>query len=213
MIIINFKNYKRGKAALELARTIFLYSNQATLAVAAPDLKDIALNTELEVYAQHTDYHEPGKSTGYIIPETLQENGAKGTLLNHSEHPLPFAIIKKTVKRCNERNLKVIICAKNLTQVKRFKSLNPYAIAFEDPKLIASGKSVVSQSPAVIQKFVKILDDTNIIPLCGAGISGADDIKKAYSLGCKGILISSAVADTHNPEQILKEISAYSHRD
>lgn len=213
MIIINFKNYKRGKSALDLARTIFLYSNQAIVAVSALDIKDITQNTELPVFAQHTDCQEPGKSTGYIIPESLQENGAKGTLLNHSEHPLSFQIIKKTIKRCNERNLKVVLCAKNMTQVKRFKTLNPYAIAYEDPKLIASGKSVTSQNPAIIQKFVKILEDTEILPLCGAGISGGEDIKKAYELGCKGVLIASAIADTHDPEKILKEISAYSHKD
>jgi len=39
MIIINFKNYKRGKEARELARTIYLYANQAIVAVSAPDIK------------------------------------------------------------------------------------------------------------------------------------------------------------------------------
>ena len=42
MIIINFKNYKRGKEARELARTIYLYANQAIVAVSAPDIKEIA---------------------------------------------------------------------------------------------------------------------------------------------------------------------------
>jgi triosephosphate isomerase len=212
MIIINFKNYKRGKDALELARTTFLYANQAIVAVSAPDIKEISNSVGMHVYAQHVDYNEAGKSTGFVIPESLGENGARGTLLNHSEHPLPLDIIKKTVKRCNERNLKVVLCAKNLTQVKQFKSLNPYAIAFEDPKLIASGKSITSQQPAVLVKFVKILADTDIIPLCGAGISSGEDVKKAIELGCKGAIIASAIADAHNPEKILKEISSFAHK-
>ena len=212
MIIVNFKNYKRGKAALELARTIYLYSNQCIVAVSALDIKEISQNTGLKVFAQHTDPHEPGKSTGFIIPETLQENGAIGTLLNHSEHPLTLDSIKKTVKRCNERGLKVVICAKNLTQVKSFKSLNPYAIAFEDPKLIASGKSIVSSEPKTVSKFVKLLENTEILPICGAGISSGEDVKKAYELGCKGVLLASAIADTHEPERILKEISPFAHK-
>jgi triosephosphate isomerase (TIM) len=214
MIVINFKNYKRGKAAMDLARTIYLYCNNAIVAVPSMDVKDLVQGlSNLTVYAQHADYHDTAKSTGFIVPESLEETGAKGTLLNHSEHPLPLAVIKKTVKRCNERNIKVILCAKNLTQVKSFKSLNPYAIAFEDPKLIASGKSITQAKSATIGKFVEILKDTQIIPMCGAGITSATDIEEAYFLGCKGVLMSSAIADSHNPEKILKEISPYAHSD
>ncbi len=212
MIVINFKNYKRGKAASELARTIYLYCNQAIVAVSVMDVKDVAQNNNLQVYAQHADYQDTAKSTGFVVPESLEESGAKGTLLNHSEHPLAFQAIKKTIKRCNERNLKVILCAKNLTQVKRFKTLNPYSIAFEDPKLIATGKSITQAKSATLGKFVKLLEDTTIIPLCGAGISGAQDIAEAYAIGCKGVLMSSAIVDTHNPEKILKDISPYSHK-
>ena len=212
MIIINFKNYKRGKDALELARTIFLYANQAVVAVSSPDIKEISGNTGLKVYAQHVDYHEPGRSTGYVIPESIDENGAKGTLLNHSEHPLSVDVIKKTMKRCNERGLKVVICVKNITQAKKFKALNPYAMAFEDPKFIASGKSITSMEPDALSKFLKVLSDTNIIPICGAGISSGEDVKKAYEIGCKGVLIASAIADSHNPEKILKEISSFAHK-
>ena len=212
MIVINLKNYKRGKEALELARTIYLYANQAIVAVSAPDIKEIADTYNSQVYAQHVDYHEPGKSTGFVVPETLTENGATGTLLNHSEHQLPFEVIKKTLKRCNERGLKVVLCVKNLTQAKKFKSLNPYAMAFEDPKLIASGKSITSFEPAALEKFAKLLSDTQILPLCGAGITSGADVKRAFELGCKGALIASAVADTHNPEKLLKEIGPFAHK-
>lgn len=214
MIVINFKNYRRGKAALDLARTIYLYCNKAIVAVPSMDIKEIVLNlNNLTIYAQHCDYHDTAKSTGFMVPESLEENGAKGTLLNHSEHPVPIQMIKKTIKRCNERNIKVILCAKNLTQVKRFKTFNPYAIAFEDPKLIASGKSITQAKSATLGKFVDILKDTQIIPMCGAGITSATDIEEAYFLGCKGVLVSSAIADTHNPEKILKEIAPYAHHD
>lgn len=213
MIVINFKNYKRGKDALDLARTIYLYCNNAIIAVPSSDVSEIVKNVELQIYGQHVDHQEPGKSTGYILPESLHETGAKGTLLNHSEHPLTLQVIKKTVKRCNERNLNVILCAKNLTQVKSFKSLNPHAIAYEDPKLIASGKSITQTKPATISKFVKLLEGTDIIPLCGAGISSAQDIDAAFKLGCKGVLIASAIADNHSPEKLLKEIAPYAHKD
>jgi thiazole synthase ThiGH ThiG subunit len=63
-----------------------------------------------------------------------------------------------------------------------------------------------------VVKFVKSLENTGVIPLCGAGITGPADIKKAYELGCKGVIMASAVADVHNPEKILKEISPYAHK-
>ena len=50
---------------------------------------------------------------------------------------------------------------------------------------------------------------TKILPLCGAGISTAEDVKEAYNLGCKGVLISSAIAKSKNPIQLLKQLRKF----
>ena len=44
---------------------------------------------------------------------------------------------------------------------------------------------------------------------CGAGISTASDIKEAKKLGCKGVLISSAIAKSRNPEGFLRKIGRF----
>ena len=206
MIIINFKNYRIGPAVLDLVRKIDIYCNKAILAVPLLEMKEIVKETTLPIYAQHVDYFEPGKSTGYIIPEAIKQAGAKGAIINHSEHRLTFSEIKKTVERCRELELKTIICTSTLKQTEQIKKLNPYAIAFEDPKLIGTGKSITMQKANMVQKFVKILEGTNIIPLCGAGITSGDDVAQALILGCKGVLVSSVVANSQNPERFLKEI-------
>ena len=120
---------------------------------------------------------------------------------------LTFSEIKKTVERCRELELKTIICAATLKQTEQIKKLNPYAIAFEDPKLIATGKSITRAKIHSVKKFVDLLKGTDIIPLCGAGISTPDDVAQAMLLGCKGVLVSSAVANAQNPEKFLKEVS------
>lgn len=207
MIVINLKNYKIGKEVAELVQKIQIYYPKAVVAVPALNIEEVAKNVSFEVYAQHVDYQEKGRGTGFILPEAILELGAKGSLLNHSEHKIPLKDIKKTIKRCNELGLKIIVCASTLSEAKRLKSLNPFAIAFEDKNLIATGKSVTELKSEDISKFVKLLEGTNIIPLCGAGITKGEDVAQALVLGCKGILVSSAVANSQNPEKFLKELS------
>lgn len=205
MIVVNFKNYKIGNEAADLVQKIVLYCNKASVAVPAVDLREIAKNTTLQVWAQHVDYRERGRGTGYTTPESILAAGAVGSLLNHSEHKLTMTDVKKTVKRCNEVGLKLIICASTLRQAQQLKKLNPYAIAFEDKKLIATGKSITQYKAHDVKKFAEVLKGSEIIPLCGAGITTGEDVAAAYVLGCKGVLVSSAVANTQSPEQFLKD--------
>jgi triosephosphate isomerase len=207
MIIINFKNYKIGKEVLDLVRTIDINCNNASIAVPSVYLKEIAKETTMPVYCQSIDSAEKGRGTGKVIPEMVLEAGAKGSLLNHSENKIKFSEIKKIVERCREIGLNLIVCAGTLKEAEKIKKLSPYAIAFEDPKLIASGKSIVSHKTNSVKKFVEMLKDTDILPLCGAGISTPGDVASALLLGCKGVLVSSAIANSQSPEKFLKEIA------
>jgi triosephosphate isomerase len=209
MIVINLKNYKVGKDILELVKKIEIYYNKAILAVPATELKEIAksVGPNMQVYAQHIDFDELGRGTGKIIPESIISSGAVGSLLNHSEHKLKLSEIKKTIRRCNEIGLKLIVCVSTLKEAKEIAKLNPYALAFEDKALIATGKSITEHKQNDIKKFAEALKDTKIIPLCGAGINSGEDVAQAIVLGCKGVLVSSAVANSQNPEKFLKEVS------
>lgn len=208
MIIINFKNYTSGDKTLKLAKLIEKYLPQAIVAVPAVDIQEVHEKTKLHVFAQHIDA-EGGRATGFLLPETTRAVGAFGTLLNHSEHPLPYKILKQAVPRAHKAGLRVVLCAPSIKEAKKLSALKPEAIAYEDKKLIGSGKSITEYRTEEVKKFAKLFEGTNITPLCGAGISSAGDVAAAKNLGCHGVLIASAIAKAHprTAEKLLKEIS------
>lgn len=211
MIVINFKNYKSGSSAIRLAGNIWKILPDAIVAAGAADIRQISsIYPKEKIFAQHVDFVEGKLSTGFLSAETLKSHGGKGSLLNHSEHRLTIELIRKTVKQMKKEKLKIILCAKDLEEAKSFISLAPDAIAFEDKKLIGSGKSITKYKSKAVEKFASTLKGTKIIPLCGAGISTAEDILAAYELGCKGVLIASAIASApkQKVKKLLKEISA-----
>ncbi|MBT3642366.1 triose-phosphate isomerase [archaeon] len=203
MIILNFKNYKTGKEVLAFAKKI----SSKKIIAAAPiiNLQDITKKTRLIPCAQHVDDKTSSRDTGYVTPKALGAIGIQLTILNHSEHQIPLKQIKETIRECKKNNIKVILCTKNLGELKKFKKLGPHAIAYENPKFIAS-KTSITNFPKPIISFVKSLEKTRIIPLCGAGINSKEDVATAYKLGCKGILVSSWIMKSKNPTKFLKEI-------
>ncbi len=212
MIIINTKNYKFGKSLIKLAKAIEKYLSKAILAVPATEIETIVQKTKLTVIAQHADPKENERATGFLTLKTLKSAGAKGALINHSEHPQSISDIYKILIISKKLNLKTVVCTSSLRNMKSIlnnKKVKPYSIAFEDPKLIGTGNSITKYNPKVILQFVKIMKKTKMIPLCGAGISTAEDVQQAYSLGCKGVLISSAIANCRNPIPLLKQLRKF----
>ena len=208
MIIINFKNYVAGKKALALAKLIEKNFPQAIVAVPSVDIQEIHQKTRLHIFAQHIDAIG-GRATGFLLPETAKAVGAFGTLLNHSEHPLPFRILKNAVPRAHKAGLRVVLCASSIKEAKKLAILQPEAIAFEDPKLIGSGKSITEFRADEVKKFAQLFQHSSIAPLCGAGINKIEDVKVAHNLGCHGVLIASAIAATtqKKAEFFLKELA------
>ncbi|MBS3099444.1 triose-phosphate isomerase [Candidatus Pacearchaeota archaeon] len=208
MIIINFKNYKIGKEALKLSRLIEKYLPDAIVAVSVTDIEKIVSKTRLKVYAQHVDYFEKRNTTGFVIPEDVKDAGAVGTLLNHSEHQIREETIEKTIERCNEVGLRVLLCVDSVKRANLYKRFRPGAMAYEDRELIGTGKSITEYRKGEVKKFVTKMKYSKIKLLCGAGINSAEDIREAYNLGCRGILISSAIAKVplKKAEKLLREI-------
>lgn len=194
MIVINTKNYKTGDALLALAKLIESIDIHTIVAVPASDVYRIAARTSLNVYAQHVDYIGNEKTTGFIGAASIRALGGTGTILNHAEHPLGFDILKKTIEQCKKAKIVTLVCASSLEQAKKIATLRPEMIAFEDPTLIGTGKSITAHSNR-IEAFVKMLKGKSIVPLCGSGISRIEDVLQAYKLGCKGVLIASALAN------------------
>ena len=213
MIIINFKNYKFGSKALKLAKKIQKYLPKAIICPPAIDIENLSQKTKLKIFAQSADPLESNRATGFNTLAALKKAGASGVLINHSEHPLSLANIHKILIISKKLNIKTIVCTstlkgfKSILSTKQLKIPKPLAIAFEDPKLIGTGKSITKFKSKDVSKFALLLKRTKIIPLCGAGISTAEDIKQAKALGCEGVLISSAIANVKNPSRLLKQIA------
>ncbi len=198
MIIINTKNYKTGSSLLKLVKLIEKHLPRAIVAVPTNEINNIVQNTRLKVYSQYMDSAN--------IVKLLKAKGAQGTILNHSDHPLKLDVLKETLKECKKARLKTIVCVPSLKEIKKILKLKPYAIAYEDPKLIGTGKSITKYKTKELEEFARIMNRTKVIPLCGAGISSSKDVKQARKLGCRGVLIASAIANNHEAKFLLKNM-------
>ena len=201
--IINFKTYKQGRKVLELAEIIERIDKNIIVGVQATDIKEISDKTNLKVYAQHVDYFEQGRNTGFIIPESVKSNGAEGTFLNHSEHRLKLDVIKKTIKRCKKVKLKTAVFASDLNEAKKIEKLNPDFLIIEPPELIAGKISVSSAKPELIKKISKSLKMKFLV---GAGIHSRKDVRVALELGASGIAVSSSIMKSNNPAIELRKL-------
>lgn len=203
IVVINFKTYKQGKAAIKLAKAIGKVDKNIIIGVQVGDIYEVTKVTKLRVYAQHIDYQKKGKATGFILPEAVKKDRAVGSFLNHSEHKLKFDILKKTIKRCKENRLRTMVFASSLKEAVKIKKLNPDYIIYEPPELVSGKISVSKAKPESIRKIAKKL---KIKFLVGAGIHNKDDVKIAMMLGASGFAVSSAVCKAKNPGKKLREL-------
>ena len=203
IIVINFKTYKQGKEVVKLAKKIEELDKKIIIGVQASDILEVVKAVKNPVYVQHVDYQEIGRNTGYVLPEAVKVNGARGVFLNHSEHRLKLDVIKKTVKRCKALKLKTAIFAKDLKQAQKIKKLKPDYLIIEPPELVAGKISVSKAKPKLIEEIKKKLKYDFLV---GAGIKTNEDVKMAMTLGANGIAISSAITKAKNPVKKLKEL-------
>src|SRR3989344_5045753 len=212
LILINFKTYPEaaGKKALLLAKKISAVKTKKYVIAVAPPilaLKEVAQKTRLLTFAQYVDADEYGAHTGEIIPAELKKSGVIGALINHSEHRLPFKLIKKTKEACKKQHLLTIICAADLNEVKEMARLRPDYLAYEPKELIGGEISVTKSKPKIIIEAVKLVK--KISPktkvLCGAGVHSRQDLRQALELGTEGVLLAHAVVKAKNPKRFLEE--------
>lgn len=203
IVVINFKTYKQGKKAIELAKKIEKIDKKIILGVQAGDICEINKAVKNPIYAQHVDYKKKGRATGFILPESIKSDKAKGTFLNHSEHKLSFRILKKTMKRCKKSGLKTLVFASSVKEAKKIERLKPDYLVYEPPELVGGKKSVSKSKPEVIENMNKRIKMKFLV---GAGIKTNEDVKIALKLGASGIAISSAITKAKNPGKVLKEL-------
>jgi triosephosphate isomerase len=203
IIVINLKTYQQGKKAIEIAKKIEKVDKNIILGVQASDVYEIAKKTKLKIYAQHVDSFEPGRNTGYILPEAVKKDGAVGTFLNHSEHKLNFEVLKKTIVRCKKIKLKTLVFANNLKEAEKIQSLKPDYLVIEPPELVAGKKSVSTEKPELISSIKKKIKMKFLV---GAGIHTREDVRLAMKLGASGVAFSSVITKAKNPGKKLGEM-------
>ena len=212
MIFVNFKTYKEssGQNAIDLAKTINDVSgNTGVEIVSCPqtvDLREVAKATSHPVWAQHVDAIERGRATGWFPPEIAKEAGAKGVLINHSEHKLSVGQLGETMTRCRDIGLETLVLADTIEEAKAAAKFQPDWIGYEPPELIASNTTSVARSkPEVIERVVKAIPEVPI--LVGAGIKDKNDVLVSLKRGAKGIVPSSAVIKAENPQKVLEDLA------
>ena len=211
VLLINLKTYDEGTGAnaLKLVKAVASLADATEIifAAQATDIRMLSKETRIPIFAQHVDPVKFGSSTGWILPEAVKSAGASGTLLNHSERRIDFETAKRSLARCRELGLRVVMCAESPEKARELASLRPDYIAIEPPELIGGEISVSKARPEVITDSVKKVHSVAPIPvLCGAGVKDSEDVRKAIQLGAKGILVASGVVKSKNPEEAIKDL-------
>ena len=214
LFVLNLKTYPAslGGGALEIARDLAEAGRSAAVAVAiapaAPDLAAVARLGLLPVLAQHVDPVEAGPTTGFLPVAALVTEGLRGSLVNHSEHPISRDAISAVTSRLGTAGLSAVVCARDGKVAGALAGLRPPYIAVEPPELIGGNRAVSTAKPEVIVESVGTVRAASASTrlLCGAGIRGRADVRRALELGAEGVLVASAVALAPKPRDAIVEL-------
>jgi triosephosphate isomerase (TIM) len=180
------------------------------IAPATPDLSRVASSVTIPVLAQHVDALDAGPHTGFVPVAAAEQSGAWGSLVNHSEHPLPEARTFDTARRLSALGLTAVVCARDVPAARRLAAIQPPYLAVEPPELIGGDRSVSTAEPEIVAgtvAAVRAVSPTTIV-LCGAGVRDRRDVTRACELGSEGVLVSSAVTRAPDVRAAIAELLA-----
>jgi triosephosphate isomerase (TIM) len=205
-LIINLKNYLEtaGDNTIKIVKDAERVSEkldvEIILSPPQPSLALITKQTNLKIISQHVDLKKTGSTTGFYIPEIIEKIGAKGSLINHSEHEIKIDEIKLLIEKLKILQLISIVCVKTIEELIEILEFEPDYIAIEPPELIGTQKSISSEKPYLIRKCSEILKNDNQKSklICGAGINRKEDIKIALENGALGMLVSSSITKAND---------------
>ena len=213
-ILLNLKTYDEGTGinAIQLAEACRDVAEESGVEIAiAPQIPDIFRTVsavDIPVYSQHVDGAGPGSKTGHIYVKSIQEAGAIGSLINHSERRLTLADVEAAASVLKKNGMKSVICTNNVATTAAAAIFAPDYVAIEPPELIGSGIPVSKADPGVVSNSVDAVKkiDPNVKVLCGAGISKGEDLKAAIELGAEGVLLASGIVKAKNPKEALYDL-------
>ena len=216
IFIVNYKTYSTGigKQGLEIARGAERVSSEygVEIMLAAPYtmIPILSKSVSIPILAQHVDPLEPGRGTGFVTAEALKDAGAKGSLVNHSEHKVTLTEAQVAIKKLKEHGLLSVGCGDTPEAAGSIGLLGADIIAVEPPELIGTGIPVSKAKPEVVTNTIALVRERlklNVPILVGAGITHKSDAKRSIELGADGILVASAVMNAGNPIKKIEELA------
>lgn len=216
MIFINFKTYKEGtgSGAIDLAKVMEEVAVETQIkiipVVQAVNILETVQSTKLEVWTQHVDPVVYGAHTGSILPESVKEEGATGTFLNHSEKKFSGVDeVEKIIQRAHDSGLKTLVFAGDIEELKDIVKLKPTFVSYEPPELVGSETTSVSrEKPDIIAKAVEVANESDLPLIVGAGIKTKEDVSVSLKLGAAGIAVASGVVKAKDQKQALLELAS-----
>jgi len=215
MIFVNYKTYEQGSGQKAIALTHILgeVAHETGVkiipVVQIIDAEMIVNSTQLEVWLQHIDPITYGPHTGWDVPEEAVRVGIRGVFLNHSEHKFEnWDELVKAVARTREVDLRSVVFAPDLEELKKVLELKPTYAAYEPPELIGSvTASVASAQPEIIAKASVLTKEAGIPLIVGAGINSREDVRKSLELGAVGVAVATDVVKAENPKAELTDLT------
>jgi len=215
MIFVNYKTFEEssGEKAVALTKKIEEAAHESQVkiipVVQIIDAESVLASTTLEVWIQHVDPLNYGPHTGWTLPEEVAKIGISGVFLNHSEHKFnDFEALRTANEKAKEANLKTLIFAGSLEELKNVTALKPTLVAYEPPELVGSTETSVARAqPEIISQAYNITQSLGEPLIVGAGVSSMEDVKKSLELGAVGVAIATAVVKAPDPKAKLLELT------
>ncbi len=214
MIFVNYKTYEEGSGQKAIALTKVLeevaHSSQVKVipVVQIIDAESIVNSTSLEIWIQHIDPITYGAHTGWALPEEAARIGISGVFLNHSEHKFDnFDNLNIANEKSMSANLKTLIFAGDLEELKKVCSLAPTYVAYEPPQLVGSTTTSVAEAePNIIAEAYEIARSAGLPLVVGAGIHTQADIRKSLGLGAVGFAVATDIVKATDPKKELLDL-------
>jgi len=215
MIFVNYKTYEGGTGQNAVALTKILeevaLASQVKIipVVQTLDAEEVVKSTKLEVWIQHVDPVSFGAHTGWTLPEEAAKIGVEGVFLNHSEHKFAdFDSLYNAVEKAIDANLKTLVFAGDIEELKKVSELGTTYVAYEPPELVGSTTTSVAEAkPEVISQAADIAREKGLPLIVGAGIHSMEDVKKSLELGAVGVAVATDVVKAEDPKKNLTELT------
>jgi len=215
MIFVNYKTYEEASGPRAIALTKILeevaHDSQVKIipVVQIIDAEMVIPSTALEVWIQHVDPLNYGAHTGWTLPEEAAKIGVSGVFLNHSEHKFDsFDALYTANERAMSANLKTLIFAGTIDELKKVTELAPTYVAYEPPELVGSTTTSVARAqPGIISEASEVARLGGEPLIVGAGVSSMEDVKKSLQLGAVGVAVATAIVKAPDPRAKLLELT------